>query len=163
MDACDHPLFADISLGVFRPLVPVGFRKKIFDVLHALSHPGVRASQKLVDVRFVWFRTKSDTRTFVQTCNKCQGTKVRHNRAPLHSFKAPNKRFSRIPVDKVGPLPVSHGYSYLSPIICSFTRNVELIPLREVTANECANAFPLRWVGCFGCPTLVGLWSAITA
>ena len=50
---CDQPLLGDISLGVFRPLVPVGFRKKIFDMLHAFSHPGVRASQKLVGKRFV--------------------------------------------------------------------------------------------------------------
>ena len=28
---CDQPLLGEISLGVFRPLVPVGFRKKIFD------------------------------------------------------------------------------------------------------------------------------------
>ena len=33
---CDQPLLGDISLGVFRPLVPVGFRKKIFDTLHAM-------------------------------------------------------------------------------------------------------------------------------
>ena len=51
---CDQPLLGDISLGVFRRLVPVGFRKKIFDMLHALLHPGVRASQKLVGQRFVW-------------------------------------------------------------------------------------------------------------
>ena len=41
---CDQPLLGDISLGVFRPLVPVDFRKKIFDTLHALPYPGVRAS-----------------------------------------------------------------------------------------------------------------------
>ena len=51
----DQPLLGDIFLEVFRPLVPVGFRKKIFDMLHALSHPGVRASQKLVGQRFHWF------------------------------------------------------------------------------------------------------------
>ena len=151
---CDQPMLGDISLGVFRPLAPVGFRKKIFDMLHALSHPAVRAIQKLVGQRFVWFGMRSDIRTFVQTCTKCQQTKViRHNRAPLHSFKAPNKRFSRIHVDIVGPLPVSHGYSYLLSIICRFTRHVELVPLRDVTATERANAFPFPRVGRFGCTT----------
>ena len=151
---CDQPLLGDFSQGVFRPLVPVGFRKKVFDSLHALSHPGVRASQKLVGQRFVWFGMRSDIRAFVQTCIKCQQAKViRHNRAPLHSFKAPNKRFAHIHVDIVGPLPVSHDYSYLLSIICRFTRHVELIPLRDVTATECANAFLLHWVGRFGCPT----------
>ena len=97
---------------------------------------------------------KSDIRTFVQTCIKCQQAKViRHNQAPLHPFKAPNKRFSHIHVDIVGSLPASHGYSYLLSIICRFTRHIELVPLRDVTATECANAFLLHWVGRFGCPT----------
>ena len=91
---CDQPLLGDISLGVFRPLVSVGFRKKIFDRLHALSHPGVRASQKLVGQRFVCFGMRSDIRTFVQTCIKCQQAKViKHNRAPLHSLRLLMKCF----------------------------------------------------------------------
>ena len=151
---CNQPLLGDVSLAVFRKLVPVGFRKKIFDMLHVLSHPRVRASQKLVRQRFVWFGMRSDIRTFVQKCIKCQLAKViRHNRAPLHSFKAHNKRFSHIHVDIVGPLPISHSYSYFLSIICCFTRHVELVPLRDVTATECANAFLLYWVGRFGCPT----------
>ena len=97
---------------------------------------------------------RSDIRTFVQKCIKCQQAKfIRHNRAPLHSFKAPKKRFLHIYVDIVGPLTVSHGYSYLLSIICHFTRHVELVPLRDVTATEYAKAFLLHWVGRFGCPT----------
>ena len=154
MPGCDQPLLGEIYLGVFRPLGPVGFRKKIFNTLHALLHPGVRASQKLVGQSFVWFGIRSDIRTFVQKCTKCQQAKIiRHNRAPLHSFKASNERFSHIYVNIVGPLSVSHGYSYLLSIICRFTRHVELVPLRDVTAIECANAFLLHWVGLFGCPT----------
>ena len=154
MPGCDQPLLGNISQGVFRPLVPVGFRKRIFDMLHALSHPRVQASQKLVRQRFVWFGMRSDIRTFVQTCIKCLQAKViSHNQAPLHLFKVPNERFSRIHVDIVGLLPVSHNYSYLLSFICRFTRHAKLIPLREVTATECANAFLLHWVGRFGCPT----------
>ena len=93
---------------------------------------------------------RSDIRTFVQTCIKCQQAKViRHNRAPLHSFKSPNKRFSHIHVDIVGPLPVCHGYSYLLFLIC----RVEFVPLRDVAATECADAFVLLWDRRFGCPT----------
>ena len=150
----NQPLLGDISQGVFRPLVAVGFRKKICDMLHALSHPEVRASQKLVGQRFVWFRMRSDIKTFAQICIKCQQAKIiRHNRAPLHSFKAINKAFSYIHVDIVGPLPVSYGYFYLLSIIWGFIRDVELVPLRDVTATECANAFLLHWVGRFGCLT----------
>ena len=34
MPGCDQPLLGDISKQVFRPLVPVGFQKKIFNTLH---------------------------------------------------------------------------------------------------------------------------------
>ena len=96
---------------------------------------------------------RSNIRTFVKTCIKCQQAKIiRHNPAPLNSFKAPNKRFSHIHVDIVGPVPVSHGYSYLLSMICRFTRHVELVPLHDVTTTECANAFLLHWVGRFRCP-----------
>ena len=78
---------------------------------------------------------------------------LRHKRAPLHLFKAPNKRFSHIQADIVGPLPAPRGYSYLLFIICRFTRHVELVPLRDVIATECVNAFLLHSVGRFGCPT----------
>ena len=97
---------------------------------------------------------RSDIRTFAQTCIKCQQAKViRQNQALLHSFKAPNERFSHIRVDIVGPLLVFHGYSYVSFIIYRFTRHVELVSLRDVTAIECANAFLLHWVERFDCPT----------
>ena len=78
--------------------------KKFFDILLALSHPGNQASEKLVGQRFVWFGMRSDIRTFVQTCIKCQRAKIiRHNRAPVQSFMDPNKRFSHIHVDIVCP------------------------------------------------------------
>ena len=154
MLGCDPPLLGDMSLGVFQALVPIGFRKKIFHTLHALSHPGVWGSQKLVGQRFVWFGMRSDIRTFIQMCIKCQKAKViRHNKAPLHSFKGPNERYSHIHVDIVSPLPLSHGYSYLLSIICRLTSHVELVHLRDVTSIECANAFLFHWVGRFGCPT----------
>ena len=97
---------------------------------------------------------RSDIRTFVQTYIKCQQAKViRHNQAPMHSFRTLNERFSHIHVEIVGPLPVFHGYFYLLSNICRFTRYVELVSLRDVTAIEYANAFLLHWVGRLGCPT----------
>nr|XP_009858312.1 uncharacterized protein LOC104265615 [Ciona intestinalis] len=41
-------IIGDISTGTFRPVVPQSFRRKIFESLHCLSHPGVRGSQKLI-------------------------------------------------------------------------------------------------------------------
>ena len=48
-------LACDISTGTPRPIVPPSWRRRVFDVLHNLSHPGVRASRKLVSSKFVWY------------------------------------------------------------------------------------------------------------
>ncbi|XP_064479146.1 uncharacterized protein LOC135392360 [Ornithodoros turicata] len=44
----------DTSPGRQRPFVPLSLRRTVFESLHRLSHPGIRASQKLVTERFVW-------------------------------------------------------------------------------------------------------------
>ncbi|CAI5657671.1 unnamed protein product [Oreochromis niloticus] len=44
-------LLCDVSTGRPRPVVPLSWRRRVFDSVHALSHPGVRASVKLVSSR----------------------------------------------------------------------------------------------------------------
>nr|VZI22700.1 unnamed protein product [Spirometra erinaceieuropaei] len=44
-----------------RPVVPLSYRKVVFDYFHSLSHPGIRAGRKLVAARFVWPKMNSDT------------------------------------------------------------------------------------------------------
>ena len=48
------PLYCDTSTGTQRPLVPLEWRRIVFDSLHSLSHPGIQATQKLITSRFVW-------------------------------------------------------------------------------------------------------------
>ena len=40
-------LVCDTSLGFPRPVVPLEFRRDVFNVLHGLSHPGIRATTQL--------------------------------------------------------------------------------------------------------------------
>ena len=42
------PLLCDVSAAMPRPLVPVVLRRKVFEVLHDLAHPGRRATIRLV-------------------------------------------------------------------------------------------------------------------
>ena len=46
------PVWCDISTGVWRPVVPQGFRQQVFDTIHGLVHPGIRATTHLVSNRF---------------------------------------------------------------------------------------------------------------
>ena len=136
--------------------MPYNLRKHVFDAVHSLSHPGIRASRQLISERFVWEGMQKDITEFTRACVPCQQSKIhRHNSAPLQSFLQPYSRFSAIHCDLVGPLPESRGHAYLLTIIDRFTRHLECIPLREITAKTCADAFVLNWVARFGCPLIM--------
>ena len=152
----EFKLFGDISTGRFRPPISKSFRQTIFDRLHSLSHGGIRATRKLISERFVWPKMRTGIRDWRLTYISCQRTKInRRTVAPLQHFATPHGCFASVCVDIVGPLNECDGYTYILTAIDRFTRWPEAIPLRDITAKSCANAFLLNWVARYGCPTTI--------
>ncbi|BHF84036.1 hypothetical protein SprV_0902718600 [Sparganum proliferum] len=149
-------ILCDVSTPFHRPFVPASMRRAVFQTLHGLSHPGIRASQKLLAERFVWPGMNKDVKAWARSCLSCQRNKVqRHNKSPPGTFPSPDARFSHVHLDVVGPLPPSNGFIHLLTCVDRYTRWVEAIPLLNVQAETIVKAFVSRWVAMFGAPSTV--------
>ena len=60
--ATDVTLLCEATTGTLRPYVPQKLRRLIFDHLHGLSHPGIRATQRLIASKYVWPNMNKDVR-----------------------------------------------------------------------------------------------------
>nr|VZI05873.1 unnamed protein product [Spirometra erinaceieuropaei] len=90
----------DLSTGHERPFVPATLRRHVFNGLHTLSHPGVRATVKLITDRFVWPNINRDVRRWTRSCLPCQRAKThRHTITPPGTFATPDARFSHVHID----------------------------------------------------------------
>ena len=84
-------LLCDTSTSTPRPFVPETFRRTVFNSLHNISHPGIRASQHLITSCFIWPGMNADIGKWTRSCLQCQRAKVhRHTVTPLATFNTPD-------------------------------------------------------------------------
>jgi cleavage and polyadenylation specificity factor subunit 1 len=98
-------LLCDDSLGSTRPVIPLTWRKRVFDIIHGLAHQGPKPTLRAISSRFVWQGLRRDVTSWCRNCHACQTAKIaRHVKAPLMPPPCPDRRFADINVDLVGPL-----------------------------------------------------------
>lgn len=149
-------VYCDISTGKPRPYLTPPFRREAFNKVHNLSHPGARATTRLVMDRFVWPSARKDCRIWSRSCEACQRSKIsRHNSAPPGEFDLPSGRFMHVHIDIVGPLPVCNEYRYCLTAIDRVSRWPEVWPMRSITAEEVAETFTREWISRYGVPTII--------
>ena len=117
-----YTLLCEVSTAQPRPIVPKTWRRKIFDLIHGLSHPGIKMLRKLMTSRFVWHGMDKDVGNWSRTSLGCHQAKHQHIWASLQHGQLPNRHFKQLHVDVVGPLPVCQGMKYLFTTINHFTR-----------------------------------------
>jgi len=149
-------IVCETSTSKIRPYIPKTLRRRAFEMIHRLSHPGGRATSKTLRQRYFWPSMCKDVTSWARSCEDCQKSKIsRHVKTIPEFFKPPDARFNHIHMDIVGPLPTSQGYNYLLTIINRFSRWPEAYPVKDTTAATIAQTFYTGWVCRYGTPKII--------
>ena len=148
-------LIVDVSNGPARPFVPFSWRKRVFEVMHGLGHPGIERTRQTVAEKFVWPSLRQDVTKWARECLHCQRSKIlRHTAPPIGDFQVPEKRFEHLNLDLVTMTP-SNGYRYLLTIVDRFSRWPVAIPIKDMSVETILDAFAHGWVANFGVPSSI--------
>ena len=145
-------IIVDVSNGPARPFVPFAWRRRIFDAIHGLGHPGVERTRQAICSKFVWPSIRQDVSRWARECQQCQRAKItRHTVPPIGHFAVPEKRFQHWNVDIVS-LPYSNGFKYLLTAVDRLSRWPLAIPMIDITAGTVIDAFTHGLIASFGIP-----------
>ena len=110
--------------GILKPVVPKNLRKRLFQQIHGLSHPGVKATISLLRNKYFWPKMINDIRKWTKFCLKCQLNKVtRHTKAGFGTFPSCEKfehsceKFEHVHVDLIHLTEQENGYRYVFTMI----------------------------------------------
>ena len=145
-------IYCEISKAP-RPMIPLELREVILQTFHALGHPASKETLRRIGEFYYWPNMKRSVENFVTSCHPCQATKRNNIKPKVGKFPIPDRRFSSLHLDVVGPLPESRGFKYLLSIYDRSTRYYEAVPMSEATAESCCHAFLHGWVQRYGLPS----------
>ena len=148
-------LYVDVSNGPARPFVPLSYRRRLFNIIHGLGHPGVESTRKAIADKFVWTNLKQDVCKWARECLPCQQAKVqRHVVPPISEFVVPPKRFQHLHIDLVS-MPHSKGFNHLLTVVDRFSRWPVAIPIADINADTVVDSFTHGWIATYGVPEIV--------
>jgi transposase InsO family protein len=138
-------------------LVPRSLRVAILEGLHEAGHLGVHRTISRVREAYYWRGYQQDVREWCRKCEKCQKHK-RASKTPQSSLKPSvvGRRFQRIAIDILGPLPVSErGNKYILVISDYFSKWCAAAAMANMEAETVAEVLLKDWVSMFGVPETI--------
>ena len=138
-------------------IVPSSMKKEVLYQMHdspVSGHLGCKKTKKKTLQRFYWYTLKEDIGLYIQKCDTCAADQkpAKIPRAPMGSLQvgAPG---DCVATDCLGPLPVTYrGHRYILLLTDHFTKNVEQIPVSDMTAEVCAVKLLNEVISRWGCP-----------
>lgn len=105
------------------------------------GHLGIHKTISKIQDRYYWPGWRKDVKNYVRCCDKCQRHKVEQKKAyGKMYFRKPVGPWFKVTSDIMGPLPRTRkGNRYVIVFQDTFTKWVELAPLKSATAHSVAN------------------------
>ncbi|GBM62381.1 Transposon Tf2-9 polyprotein [Araneus ventricosus] len=124
-------------------VVPSHEREKILKLHHdapTASHYGADGTFSRISSGYYWTGMRKYIADYVKNCAECIRYKATNQKpAGLLQTPVPAQRFESIAIDLFGPLPeTSEGMKWIFIVEDCTTKWVELFPLKQATAKECA-------------------------
>jgi hypothetical protein len=148
-------ILCDVAHGRIWPVIQEADRAAVFETIHGLAHPGMRAKRRLLSSTVVWRGMSTDITAWCRDCQACQAAKIaKQPKVKIQPIPVPAVRFTHVQVDIVGRLPTSaEGYQNLFTMVDRSTRWLEAVPLRSMDTTTCLDALLGTWVARFGVPS----------
>ena len=136
-------------------------KDEIIEQIHAGEfgcHFGIKKTYDKLRARYSWVGMYQDTKEFIKQCKICQ-----ENKQPKHDTRGKmypvvaEAVWRIIGVDIIGPLPQSPNFDhrYILIVVDYFSKYVELIPLKTITATKVINKIHNKIIRRYGVPAVV--------
>lgn len=117
------------------------------------GHCGINKTIKAISKQFWWENMKQEVGDYIKKCNICQKVKGDRSHQYNTSNTAGEKPFQKIAIDYFGPLPMSEkGNVHILVIIDTFTKYVEIYPMKSILTSELAKVLYYNYILRHGIP-----------
>lgn len=124
-------VWEDVLLRGDRLVIPQSLQDQVLQLAHE-GHPGIVVMKRRLRQKVWWPSMDKEVERFVKRCKECTLVSSLSPPEPLIRTKMPEKPWTHIAVDFMGPLPSGHN---LLVLVDYFSRFVEVVVMREITAK----------------------------
>lgn len=121
----------DVLLRGERIVIPQSLQGQVLELAHE-GHPGIVVMKRRLRQKVWWPLMDKEIECFVKRCKQCILVSSQSPPEPLMRTQMPEKPWTHIAVDFMGPLPSGHN---LLVLVDYFSRFVEVVVMREITAK----------------------------